>query len=179
MSKLKEIREKHNLTQEELADKSGVSVRTIQRIESGNEPKGHTLKSLANTLEIKEQDLLDKEVIPIETNFTLLKIINLSSLPFTIIPLANIVVPLFIMFINKKFDHVAKQIVSVQILWLIFAVITFMLSAFMQNWFSLNNKFILLVMIALVLSNVVIILKNAAEIDKKGKLYFNPGFSLI
>ncbi len=44
MSKLKKIREKLNLTQEELSEKSGISVRTIQRIESGNEPKGQTLK---------------------------------------------------------------------------------------------------------------------------------------
>jgi transcriptional regulator with XRE-family HTH domain len=44
MSKLKQIREQQNLTQEELAEKSGISVRTIQRIESGTEPKGHTLK---------------------------------------------------------------------------------------------------------------------------------------
>jgi transcriptional regulator with XRE-family HTH domain len=34
MSELKKIREKQNLTQEELAEKSGLSVRTIQRIEA-------------------------------------------------------------------------------------------------------------------------------------------------
>ena len=34
MSKLEAIREFQNLTQEELAPKSGVSVRTIQRIET-------------------------------------------------------------------------------------------------------------------------------------------------
>jgi transcriptional regulator with XRE-family HTH domain len=31
MSKLKQIREQQNLTQEELAEKSGISVRTIQK----------------------------------------------------------------------------------------------------------------------------------------------------
>lgn len=35
MSKLKQIREQQRLTQEELAEKSGISVRTIQQIESG------------------------------------------------------------------------------------------------------------------------------------------------
>ena len=58
MSELKNIREKKNLTQEELAEKSGVSVRTIQRIESGIEPKGYTLKTLAKSLEIAEKELL-------------------------------------------------------------------------------------------------------------------------
>ena len=44
MSKLKNLREFQNLTQEELAEKSGVSVRTIQRIETGKKPKGYTLR---------------------------------------------------------------------------------------------------------------------------------------
>nr|MBC7611596.1 helix-turn-helix transcriptional regulator [Pseudopedobacter sp.] len=44
MSKLKRIREQQNLTQEELSEKSAVSVRTIQRIEAGKDPKGYTLR---------------------------------------------------------------------------------------------------------------------------------------
>lgn len=179
MSKLKKYREKLNLTQEELSDTSGISIRTIQRIESGNEPKGQTLKLLAKTLGIKENELLEKEETKIEINSTLIKVINLSSLPFTIIPPANIIIPLVIMFTKKQFNPLAKQIVSIQILWLILAAIIFMLSSFMKNWFSLGNNFILVVMILLVLSNVFIILINAAEIDKKGKLFFRLNFSII
>ncbi len=41
------LREEKNLTQTELAEKSGLSLRTIQRIEAGNVPKGYTLKALA------------------------------------------------------------------------------------------------------------------------------------
>ncbi|MDA3943488.1 MAG: helix-turn-helix transcriptional regulator [Bacteroidetes bacterium] len=179
MSKLKKNREKLNLTQEELSDKSGISIRTIQRIESGNEPKGQTLKILAKTLGIKENELLEEEETQVEISSTLIKIINLSSLPFTIIPPANIIIPLVIMFAKKQFNPLAKQIVSIQILWLIIAGIIFMLSSFMKNWFSLGNHFILLVMIFLVLSNVLIILRNAVEIDKRRKLFFRLNFSLI
>jgi transcriptional regulator with XRE-family HTH domain len=176
MSKLKKNREKLNLTQEELSDKSGISIRTIQRIESGNEPKGQTLKILAKTLGIKENELLEEEETQVEISSTLIKIINLSSLPFTIIPPANIIIPLVIMFAKKQFNPLAKQIVSIQILWLIIAGI---ISSFMKNWFSLGNHFILLVMIFLVLSNVLIILRNAVEIDKRRKLFFRLNFSLI
>ena len=179
MSKLKRNREKQNLTQEELAEQSGISVRTIQRIESGAEPKGHTLKSLAKTLGVQENELLEREATKIESNATLLKMINLSSLPFTIIPPANSLIPLIIMWIKKDFSPMAKQLVSIQIVWTISAVILFMLAAFMKNWFSLGNKFSLVVMILLVLSNVFIILRNTAEIDKKGKLYFQLNFSII
>ncbi|KOY84325.1 DNA-binding protein [bacterium 336/3] len=179
MSKLKKIREKLNLTQEELSDKSGISVRTIQRIESGIEPKGQTLKILAKTLGVKEEELLEKTEVEIEINSTLIKIINLSSLPFIVFPPANIMIPLLIMFVKKQFNPLAKQIVSVQILWLISAVIIFMLSIFIKKGLSLGNNFTLLVMILLALSNILIILWNAAEIDKKGKLFFKLNFSLI
>tara|TARA_R110002049_G_C8880421_1_gene539895 strand:- start:319 stop:471 length:153 start_codon:yes stop_codon:yes gene_type:complete len=50
MSKLCEYREKLNLTQDELAEKAGLSVRTIQRIESGVEPRGYTLSILSYAL---------------------------------------------------------------------------------------------------------------------------------
>jgi len=179
MSKLKKTREALNLTQEELSDKSGISVRTIQRIESGIEPKGQTLKLLASALEIEEKQLLKEEEIKAEINTTLIKIINLSSLPFSIIPPINIIFPLLIMFAKRQFGPMAKKIISIQILWLIFSAIIFMLSAFMKNWFSPGSKYMLVVMIVLVLSNVLIILRNAAEIDKKGKLFFRLNFSLI
>jgi transcriptional regulator with XRE-family HTH domain len=90
MSKLKRTRERLNLTQEELSDKSGISVRTIQRIESGTEPKGQTLKLLSRALGVEENALLLKQEPQHEMSLSLLKIVNLSSLPFTIIPLANI-----------------------------------------------------------------------------------------
>ena len=179
MSKLKENREKFNLTQEELSESSGISIRTIQRIESGNEPKGYTLKLLAKTLGINENELLKKQEPKTDLNFTLIKIINLSSLFFTIIPPINIFIPLVIIFARKEFNPLTKQIVSIQILWLIFSVIIFMLSSFTKNWFSLGNKFTLIVMILLILSNVFIILKNALEIDKRGKLFFRLNFSLL
>lgn len=185
MSKLKRNRERLNLTQQELSDTSGISIRTIQRIESGNEPKGQTLKILANCLGLKEHELLEnkeyeeKEESPIEISNTVAKLINLSSLPFTILPAANIIMPLVIMFAKKQFSPLAKQIVSIQILWLTFAAIIFMLSAFMEKWFSLGSDFILVVLILLVLSNVFIILRNAAEIDNHGKLYFRLKFSVI
>ena len=179
MSRLLEHRERLNLTQEELAEKSGISVRTIQRIESGTDPKGHTLKSLARALGVEESELLPKTDTPDQLNLTWLKLINLSSLPFTLIPPANIVVPLILMFAKKQFNPLTKQMVSVQILWTILAAIIFMTGAFMKNWFDLGNKFMLVVMSLLVLSNVFIILRNTAELDKNKKLYIKLNFNII
>lgn len=62
MSNLKEIRSKENLTQLELADKSGVSPRMIQFYEQGvkdiNKAQGITLYKIAQVLNCKIEDLL-------------------------------------------------------------------------------------------------------------------------
>ncbi|TYP75847.1 helix-turn-helix domain-containing protein [Aquimarina intermedia] len=80
MSKLKSKREYLNLTQEELATKSGLLIRTIQRIELGVEPKGHTLKAVAKALESEVNELLSTRELPDTTNYTWIKTFNLSSI---------------------------------------------------------------------------------------------------
>lgn len=198
MSKLKIAREQKNLTQEELAEKSKISVRTIQRIEAGTEPKGHTLRALAAALETEEISLQETEVISeVENivnkeavlseknetevsqtdgiNYSQIKMINLSSLCFTIIPPLNIFVPLLLMYALKQKNSLARQIISVQMIWTVMAPIIFMLGIFLK----FGRQFTLILMILIVLSNVYIIVRNAAEIDRKKKLYFRLKFSMI
>ena len=49
---VRRLREKRNWSQEELATMSGLSTRTIQRIESGNKASLESLKALASVFEI-------------------------------------------------------------------------------------------------------------------------------
>jgi transcriptional regulator with XRE-family HTH domain len=50
---IKELRIKKGMTQEELADKTEVSARTIQRIENGEvDPRAYTLQMIAKALEV-------------------------------------------------------------------------------------------------------------------------------
>lgn len=52
-AKIKELRVLKGLTQEDLAEQTGLSVRTIQRIESGEvDPRTYTLTVLATALEV-------------------------------------------------------------------------------------------------------------------------------
>lgn len=191
MSKLKAIREQKNLTQEELSEKSKISVRTIQRIESGTDPKGYTLRALAQALEIQENVLQDtvviSEISEVKTeskeedkvleniNYSFIKIINLSSLLFVILPPLNILVPLLLMFKMKQRNSLARQIISVQIVWTVMAPIVFMLWIFLK----MGPESTLIIMILIVLSNIFIILRNASEIDRHKKLYFRLNFSVI
>ena len=63
---LKQLRLSRFLSQEQLAQMSGLSVRTIQRIESGHSPSLESLKCLASVLEVnvstlnQEKFMIDK-----------------------------------------------------------------------------------------------------------------------
>ncbi|AXX64499.1 XRE family transcriptional regulator [Bombilactobacillus bombi] len=54
-----ELRRKKSWTQEYLADKCGLSVRTIQRLESGEDVSTETLRLVAEALAVKVGDLFE------------------------------------------------------------------------------------------------------------------------
>ena len=64
---IKKLRKQLHYSQEQLATLAGVSLRTIQRIESGHSASLETLKSLAAVFEI-EIELLTGEIVVIDKN---------------------------------------------------------------------------------------------------------------
>ncbi len=179
MSPLLEYREKLNLTQEELATKSGVSVRTIQRIESGIKPKGYTLESLCKALGIPKDDLLVEQDESIKSNKQLIKYINLSSILLLIVPLGSIIMPLIIMRWKKEINAVTKQIVSIQILWTLSFLIVTVLVALLSKTFSFSKEMVPLAMLALLITNLYIIIRNTVGIEKNNKLHIRLNFSFL
>ena len=61
LSDIKKLRLERHWSQEQLAEMSGLSTRTIQRIESGQNADFETLKSLASVFEINLSSLNKKE----------------------------------------------------------------------------------------------------------------------
>lgn len=179
MSILLDLRENLNLTQEELAKKARVSVRTIQRIEAGTKPKGYTLEALSNALGVSKEVLSDGVIKTNQSNKQLIKYINLSSILFMIIPLGSIILPFIIMKWKKEINDITKQIVSIQILWTLTFVIVTVLVAFMIKWFSLSKEMVPLAMIILIISNLYIIIRNTLEIEKNDKLHISLNFSFL
>jgi XRE family transcriptional regulator, regulator of sulfur utilization len=103
--RLKHYRRAKNFSQESLADASGISIRTIQRIETGESiGSAYTLDKLANTLEIEISQLIPEQTT---SNFDhsnakkKLNVLNLSALSVILVPLSNIVFPLLILSKNK------------------------------------------------------------------------------
>jgi transcriptional regulator with XRE-family HTH domain len=179
MSSLTRYREILNLTQEELAKKSGISVRTIQRIESGVRPKGYTLESLCKSLGVSKEDLLKEKETPEKINKQLIKYINLSSIILLIIPFGSIIIPLILMRWKNEINAITKQIVSIQIVWTLSFVIVTLLVAFLAKWFSFSKEIIPLVMLVLMVINLYIIIRNTAEIEKNSKLYICLNFNFL
>lgn len=64
---LKQLRISRQLSQEQLALMSGLNVRTIQRIESGQKPSLESLKCLASVLEV-DVSTLNQEIFMIDKN---------------------------------------------------------------------------------------------------------------
>lgn len=93
-------------TQEDLAEKTSVGVRTIQRIEKGEvQPHLQTVKLLAVGLDINVDDLIVVEN-PKEETIQRKWMLMLHALPFFgfIIPFANILFPIFV-WIHKAEDN--------------------------------------------------------------------------
>lgn len=124
---IKNLRKRKGISQELLAENSGLSLRTIQRIENGEtEPRGDTLTRLANALDVAPEELVDWELTE-DKGF--LMSLNLSALGFILFPLLGIVIPL-IMWISQKgklkqLDNLAKEVLNFQISWTIVLLLTY------------------------------------------------------
>ena len=76
--RVKDLRIKQGLSQEELADKTGLSLRTIQRIENGESvPRSDTLKRIAIALKVSPDEVIEWRE---QEDKNILIIMNLSQL---------------------------------------------------------------------------------------------------
>ncbi|PIQ50196.1 MAG: DNA-binding protein [Cytophagales bacterium CG12_big_fil_rev_8_21_14_0_65_40_12] len=128
--KVKELRKRKGLSQEELAEKASLSLRTIQRIESGETaPRGDTLKRLSKALDVSPDELLDWAEAEDRGYLALL---YLSPLGMFLHPLLAIILPLILWIFKKdkvKGVNVAgKAILNFQITWLLAFLVFFMMS---------------------------------------------------
>jgi transcriptional regulator with XRE-family HTH domain len=117
--KIKQLRTNKAFSQEELAERTQLSLRTIQRIEGGEtEPRGDTLKRLANALDVTPNDLI-QWIEQEDRGF--LTFLNLSVLSFVIFPLLGLIVPIALWVLKrdkiKSVDEIGKRIINFQITW--------------------------------------------------------------
>lgn len=131
---LKKIRNEQCLSQEELAEISQISIKTIQRIENGKSAgSAYTIKQLSLALKVDPIALRTPNFIASEVEVPAkeaLKIMNWSAIVVILLPLSNIILPTLIYFKNKKhagIKRIGKKIITVQILWTIGACVAMVL----------------------------------------------------
>ncbi len=186
MSIIKNIRENRGYTQSELAKKTGLSLRTIQRLESkNNEPKGHTLIVLSDAFNIEASALQDqfkniKYTKEFET--TSIRLINLSVLSFLGIPFGNIILPFILWRRNRKselIDEMGRRIVNFQIMFSVVLSILLCISPFIGRVFFSNAPIILIVLFVAYVINVVIVCNTAIKLQRNNFDFLNSPLRFI
>lgn len=172
--KIKSERIKKGYSLEALSDESGISVRTIQRIESNStNPRGHTLQSLSRALEM-DIEQFDKHVIKQDEGLTTLKLMNMSCLLIIFMPLANILAPLLIWYKTRHkpiIHNYGNRILNFQITWILVTSIVLIASPFVQLLFverSVANTFraVLFPYLILWIYNIVMTIITASHIGR-------------
>lgn len=191
--KVKELRKRKGLSQEELAENSGLNSRTIQRIENGEtEPTGESLKRISNALNVVPEELIDWTVIE-DKGF--LKAMNLSTMTFILFPLLGILVPL-IMWISKKdkvkeVNKIGKSIINFEITWTIILFSGFMFNSLILaekldsseylliDSIIASQRFNLIFFVVMYVINALFIMVNAHRIQKNKDVFYNPKIKFI
>ena len=185
--KVKTLRNRKGYSQEELSEKTGLSLRTIQRIENGEtEPRGDSLKRLATVFEVSPDEIVDWTV---QEDKGFLVSFNLSALSFLVLPLGGIIVPL-ILWISRKdkikgLNDLAKDLLNFQITWVILSVLTFLpILAFAlflhQNMHSITFPLVFAFLYAgLNVYNVAFIIINSIRINKGKSVVYFPSIRFL
>ena len=185
MNRIKSLRSELGYTQQVLAEKSNLSLRTIQRIESGATiPKGYTLKALSKALEIEPQLLINTvEKVDFDLIRSKIRLINLSALAFLGLPFGNILIPVMVWQKNKRIDllikEAGKQIINFQIWWSIFLSILLSISPFIQSAFLQKTPLILIVLLVGFSLNLFFMVWVSTQINKGNYHFFNTRFGLL
>jgi uncharacterized Tic20 family protein len=191
--RVKELRRKNGLFQEVLTENSGLSLRTIQRIENGEtQPTGDTLKRIAKALNVTPNELVDWAIVE-DKGF--LKALNLSALTFLFFPLLGILVPL-IMWISKKdklkdLNKIGRDVINFEITWTILLFLGFLINAiYMAYYWETNGvvsassilssvQFNMIFLIFMYLFNLVFVIFNTFLIEKENGVRYFPKINFL
>jgi transcriptional regulator with XRE-family HTH domain len=191
--KIKELRSRKGLSQDDLAITSQLNLRTIQRIESGEtEPRGDTLKRLAASLQVSPDELIDWTEVE---DKTMLILLNMSALSFIAFPILGVIIPL-VLWISKrdkikKLNATGKSLLNFQISWCIaifFIYILFIVGMIFRiriprssfTVFNLDGGELLILLIPMLyLINIIFILFNTFKIYKNNDVFYKPSIPFL
>lgn len=133
------LRKSKGITQETLAEQSGVTVRTIQRIENGKVvPHHQTLKLIADALQVQPDELYQQSTAVILSQNPLeAKLIPLfHALPLfgVVVPFANVILPVVLWLVYRTdatiYDREGRKVINFHITLTLLACISLPLLVF-------------------------------------------------
>jgi len=181
-------RKNHGYSQEELSQFSGISLRTIQRIEKGTvHPRGYTLRALSESLKIELSEL-KSDIVPSKSEVAK-KAHTLNSLGLLVIlfPIVSTVLQVIYWIKNKHFlsNHSpSRKVVSFQILWIFVVIISILLIhplTYLTTGQSIYGTFPIrmTVYVILLLTNIFIICHTAFKLSQDSPILLQNVPSLI
>lgn len=195
---IKRLRGIQGKSQELLAEESGLSVRTIQRIEKGETtPNGDTCLKLSEALNVSPNELMDLGSVE---DIGFLKKLNLSALTFVFFPLLGIIVPVILWILKKDkvkdLDKIAGKVINFQITWtiLFFLIPMFikpLLFSFITPFLEVFNDGSLIslgydhwtdakiIWIVMYLVNIIFILVNTFRIHEEKPITYFPSVRFL
>ncbi|RLD29433.1 MAG: DNA-binding protein [Bacteroidetes bacterium] len=182
--RLKELRNQKGKSQEVLADESGLSLRTIQRIENGDtNPTGDSLKRLSNALNVNPDELIDW-VIKEDKRYLIF--LNLSALTFLFFPMLGILVP-FILWTSRKdkiknIKKLGRDVINFEITWTILLFfIPFLLFLLSKIGLleSLTLSIVFTVTGFMYFINLIYVLLNTLRISNEKDLMYYPQIKFL
>lgn len=182
--RIKELRKQKGMSQEFLAEESGLSLRTIQRIENGEtNPTGESLKRLSNALNLNPDELIDWSIKEDKRYLTFL---NLSALTFLFFPLLGILIP-FILWTSRKgkiknINKLGKDLINFEITWtllLFFIPFLWFLLAKIGLIENLTLNIVFIVIGVMYFINLIFVLLNTLRISNENEIVYNPKIKFL
>jgi len=163
--KVVSARKNQGLTQEQLAERATITVRTIQRIESDESiPRDYTLKAIAAALNMPFEEFIPvRSCLKSNIDSTLLQdhqpsarreetchflqLLNLSAFAYLVVPFVHFLIPILLLKKRKTKDdtlqHTGQRIIRQQIYWTVcthfLLLLTLAYNLIQSTWFAKNN----------------------------------------
>ena len=175
--KILQLRDERKISQEELSEASGISVRTIQRIEKDQvNPRPYTARKLLEALNVSLEEFNSDS--PKNSNYYIEESTQLNRFIMSnfLVFLLPVIFLIFLVALWKKgtwsntSNLICKKVLSFQIIWTILSVIIILLNPFFINLFGGQTvvgqslPIPILVYLGLNLIDVFIVLKIAKSL---------------
>jgi len=189
--KIKNLRKQKGMTQETLAEDSGLSQRTIQRIENNETvPRGDSLKRLAIALNTTPDEIIDWRIQEDKGYLTLM---CLSALAYLFFPILGIIIPLVFWILKKdkikNVNEIGKAILNFEITWVIlfFSFLIFLFtglfSSILRTVYAekifIGISDIYLIIMLFYGYNFIIIVWNTIRVSRNKKTKYIPALKIF